>query len=63
MTESFSIIALAKNDERYIFIFDDANRINVIRQLGFYAADPELSFSWTDAYVMARRIRQTESQY
>jgi len=54
-----NVIALVKGNERYIFMFDDANRVPVLRQLGNFAADEELSFTWVDAAKLAARVRQT----
>ena len=53
-----NVIALVKGNERYIFLFDDANRVPILRQLGNFAADEELSFTWLDAAKMAARVRQ-----
>jgi hypothetical protein len=41
--------ALAKGDERYVLIFDDETRVEALRQLGRWAANPELSLTWYDA--------------
>ena len=30
----------------------------MLRTLGRYAADPELSFSWYDAAIMSKKIRE-----
>ena len=56
-----NVLALVKGDERYIFIFDDNNKTETLRQIGRYAANPELSFTWYDAAVMSQKIRQTNN--
>ena len=53
-----NVLALVKGDEKYLFLFDDSNRLETLRLLGRYAADPELSFSWYDAAVLSQRIRE-----
>jgi hypothetical protein len=53
-----NVIALVKGEERYVFLFDDESREEAIRSLARHAADPELSFSWYDAAVLAEKIRQ-----
>ena len=53
-----NVIALVKGEERYVFLFDDESREEAIRALARHAADPELSFSWYDAAVLAEKIRQ-----
>ena len=58
MTQDINVLALVKGEERYIFLFDDANRSEALRTLGRFASNPELSFSWYDAAVLSQRIRQ-----
>lgn len=55
-----NILALVKGCERYVFFFDDENRMETLRQIGRFAANPELSFSWYDAAVLSQKVRQTE---
>jgi len=50
----------AKPHEYFIFLYDDANRTEILRQAGRWAANPELSFSWYDAAVAAQKIRGEE---
>ena len=59
MSTEINVLALVKGDERYVFLFTDDNRTEALRQLGRYAANPELSFTWYDAAVMSQKIRQT----
>ena len=59
MTTEINVLALVKGNERYVFLFDDDNRVEMLRQLGRFAANPELSFTWYDAAVMSQKIRQT----
>jgi len=53
-----NVIALVKGGERYVFLFDDDSRAEALRTLGRHAANPELSFSWYDAAVLAQKVRQ-----
>ena len=57
MEKEINVLALVKGDEKFIFLFDDANRDETLRQLARYAADPELDFSWYDAAMLSRKIR------
>jgi hypothetical protein len=59
VTQDINVLALVKGEERYIFLFDDANRSETLRTLGRYASNPELSFSWYDAAVLSQKIRNT----
>jgi len=61
MAKEVNVLALVKGDEQYLFLFDDSNRVETLRLLGRYAADPELSFSWYDAAVLSQKIRATLS--
>ncbi len=57
MHQEINVLALVKGEERYVFLYDDSNRIETLRTLGRYAANPELSFTWYDAAVMSKKIR------
>ncbi len=58
MGKEVNVLALVKGTEQYVFFFDDSNRTEMLRTLGRYAANPELSFSWYDAAVLSEKIRQ-----
>jgi ABC-type transporter MlaC component len=57
MDKEINVLALVKGEERFIFLFDDENRDETLRQLARFAADPELDFSWYDAAMLSRKIR------
>lgn len=50
-------MALLKGEERYIFLYDDDHKADVLRVFGRFAGNPELSFSWADAAVMSQKVR------
>ncbi len=54
-----NVIALVKGGERYVFLYDDDSRDEALQSLGRHAANPDLSFSWYDAAVLAQKIRQS----
>ena len=58
MPKAMNVLALVKNEERYVFLYDDTSVDQLLRTLGQYAADPELSFSWYDAAVLSQRVRK-----
>jgi hypothetical protein len=58
MNKEINVLALIKGEERYIFLYDDNNRTETLRALGRFAADPQLSFSWNDAAVMSKKVRE-----
>ncbi|CAD74557.1 MAG TPA: hypothetical protein DDX19_19395 [Rhodopirellula baltica] len=59
MEKEVNVLALVKGEERFIFLFDDENRDETLRQLARFAANPELDFSWYDAAMLSRKIRET----
>ena len=61
MSNDINVLALVKGEERYVFLFDDAHRAEVLRTLGRYASNPELSFSWYDAAVLSQKVRQEQA--
>lgn len=54
------IIALVKGGERYIWLYTEENRIDVIRQFGRFASDPSLSFDWNDAGMLAQKVKKCD---
>jgi hypothetical protein len=61
VTREFNILALVKGRERYIFVYDDASRQQLLDVFRDQAADPRLSFSWFDAAVLADKVRAQEN--
>lgn len=59
-----NLIGLVKGQERYLFKYDDdeRSRREITRTFGRFAANPELSFSWNDAFVLCRRIAKNDFQ-
>ena len=55
-----NVLTLVKGEERYVFLYGDdcRSRSETLRQLGRFAANKELSFTWHDAAVLANRIRK-----
>lgn len=62
METEINVLALVKGEEKFIFLFDDANRDATLRQLAHFAADPEINFSWYDAATLCRKIRDAVPQ-
>lgn len=51
-------VTLLRGKEAYIFRFDDKSWEETIRTFGRYASDPELSFTWRDAALLSKGIRE-----
>jgi hypothetical protein len=53
-----NVLALIKGQERYVFVYDDASRPDLIDTFREWAADPQLNFTWFDAAVLTEKARQ-----
>jgi hypothetical protein len=58
MERGINVVALVKNSERYVFLYDRESTSTLLQTLGKFAGDPELSFSWYDAAVLSQRVRR-----
>lgn len=63
MEDGVNVLALVKNGERFVFLYDDESASALLQTFGKYAADPELDFSWYDAAVMSQRVRALQRQH
>ena len=57
MSQGVNVIALVKDSERYVFLYDDESAPTVLQTMGRFASNPELSFSWYDAAVLGDKVR------
>ena len=57
-----NILALIKGAERYVFVYDDESRDELLNLLRDKAADPRFTFSWFDASVLTQKVREQEQQ-
>ena len=62
MQRGINVLALVKESERYIFLYDDNSPAELLQILGRYAADPELSFTWYDAAILSQKVRRIKRQ-
>ena len=60
VTQDINVLALVKGEQRYVFLYDDANRAETLRTLGRFASNPELDFTWYDAAVLSQKIRNEQ---
>ena len=60
MASELNILALIKGQERYIFIYDDESRAQLIDTIRDYAADTQVNLSWFDAMVLTNKAREQE---
>jgi hypothetical protein len=57
-----NVLALIKGAERYVFVYDDNARHELIDAFRQFATDPELSFNWFDAAVLTDKARQQAAE-
>jgi hypothetical protein len=55
MRREFNVLALIKDEERYVYVYDDESRETLLQLLQDQAADPVLTLNWFDAAVLARK--------
>ena len=60
MQGNMNVLALVKDSERFIFLYDDNSPSALLQTLGQYAADPELSFTWYDAAILSQKVRRLQ---
>ena len=60
MSSDMNVLALIKGQERYIFVYDDESRANLIDTIRDYAADPQVNLTWFDAMVLTNKAREQE---
>jgi hypothetical protein len=57
-----NVLALVKDSERYVFLYDDESSSALLETLGRFAADTDLSFTWYDAAVLSQRVRRLREE-
>ena len=60
MSRAVNVLALVRDGQRYIFLYDDNSVQQVLAQLGDFAGDPELDFTWYDAATLSKRVRDLQ---
>ncbi len=58
MAKSVNVLALVREEHRFVFLYDDDSIDTMLATLSQYANDPELDFTWYDAAMMAQRVRK-----
>jgi hypothetical protein len=62
VTRELNVLALFKGTERYIFVYDDESRDEVIDEVRQKAADPVVALNWFDAAVLTERVRNPQAE-
>jgi hypothetical protein len=58
MRREFNVLALIKDDERYVYVYDDESRETLIEFFRRQAADANLSLTWFDAAVLTQKAHE-----
>jgi hypothetical protein len=58
MSRAVNVLAMVRDGQRYVFLYDDASVETLREKLAEFAEDPELDFTWHDAATLSRRVRQ-----
>lgn len=58
MHHELSVLALIRGNERFVYVYDDDSREELVAAIRAQAADPALSLSWYDAAVLVDRARR-----
>ncbi|HEY3967537.1 MAG TPA: hypothetical protein VGM05_23455 [Planctomycetaceae bacterium] len=62
MERGINVVALVKDAERYIFLYDNESAPALLQTLGRFAGNPELSFTWYDAAVLSQKVRKLNQE-
>lgn len=54
-----NVLVYARGPERYIWLWRDGQRDQVMRSIGRFASDYGLAFDWQEAAKCARSVRET----
>ena len=57
----YNVLSLVKNEERYVFIYTDENRVELFKVFQRFARNSDLSFNWYDAAVLSQMTRKQET--
>ena len=53
-----NVVALFKGTHRYVYVYDDASREELLGAIRDAAADPAAPLNWFDAAVLAERVAE-----
>jgi hypothetical protein len=62
VTHDLNVLALMKGPERYIFVYDDMSRDEILQAIRDRAACPDSTFTWADAAILTLRLREQEAE-
>ncbi len=60
MSRAMNVLALVRDGQRYVFLYDDHSVEQVLAKMAQFAEDSELDFTWYDAAVLSDRVRHLQ---
>jgi len=58
VSQEFNVLALIKGEERYVYVYDDLSRQELLDTIQTHAADPAVSLNWFDAVVLKQKAHE-----
>ncbi|MBX9626653.1 MAG: hypothetical protein K2X82_22820 [Gemmataceae bacterium] len=62
MRPELNVLALFKGTGRFIFVYDDDSRDDLVDDFRHKAADPAVALNWFDAAVLTERVRNPAAE-
>lgn len=62
MSRAVNVLALVRDGEKYVFLYDDNSVETLLEKLAEFAEDPELDFTWYDAAMLSKRVRNLDAE-
>jgi hypothetical protein len=59
---AINVATFHKPGHQFVFVFDDQNRSETLRQVSRFASNPDVPFTWFDAVIVCRKIRDAKHQ-
>ena len=60
MAKHVNVLTLIKDGETYLFLYNDTEKAEVLRQFGQFAANADLNFTWYDAAIMSQKMKEID---
>jgi hypothetical protein len=57
-----NVLALLKGQERFVFVYDEDSRREILDSIRDHAASPTVALNWFDAAVLVERARVQEAR-
>ncbi|MSR67687.1 hypothetical protein EXS65_02595 [Candidatus Peribacteria bacterium] len=54
--QDLNVVALVKDTEKYIYLYDEESKHDLLQQLEKDTGDQDLHFTWYDAAVLSQKV-------